>query len=60
MVDMENLKTVSSILEDRSGIDIREALVHNWKYLNNYESFIYNDEVEYLLEKYGLEEEPPF
>ncbi len=60
MVDMEKVETLTSLLEERSGLDIREAVARNIHYLNGYESFLYKNEIEYLLETLGVEEEPPF
>lgn len=60
MVDMEKVKVLSSLLEERSGLDVREAVARSFFYLNSYESTIYRNEIEYLLETLGVEEEPPF
>lgn len=60
MVDMEKVKVLTSILEERSGLDIREAVARSIHYLNGYESYLYRDEVKYLLETLDVEEEPPF
>ena len=60
MVDMEKVETLTSLLEERSGLDIREAVARNIHYLDGYESFLYKNEIEYLLESLGVEEEPPF
>ena len=60
MVDMEKVETLTSLLEERSGLDIREAVARNAFYLNVNESHLYNNEVEYLLETLGVEEELPF
>lgn len=60
MVDMEKIKALTSLLEERSGLDIREAVASNIHYLNGYESFLYKNEIEYLLETLGVEEELPF
>lgn len=60
MVDMEKVKALTSILEERSGLDIREAVARSIHYLNGYESYLYRDEVKYLLETLDVEEEPPF
>jgi hypothetical protein len=60
MVDMEKVKTLTSLLEERSGLNIREAVAHNINYLDGYESYLYKNEIEYLLEALGVEEEPPF
>ena len=60
MVDMEKVKALTSILEERSGLDIREAVARNIHYLDGYESYLYRDEVKYLLDTFDIEEEPPF
>ena len=60
MVDMEKVETLTSMLEERSGLDVREAVSRSIHYLNGYESYLYRDEVKYLLETLGVEEEPPF
>lgn len=60
MLDMEKVKTLTSLLEERSGLDVREAVARLFFYLNSYESTIYRNEIEYLLETLGVEEEPPF
>ncbi len=60
IVDTEKVKTLTSLLEERSGLDIREAVARNIHYLDGYESYLYRDEVKYLLETLGIEEEPPF
>ena len=54
MVDMEKVKALTSIL------DVREAVARNIHYLDGYESYLYRDEVKYLLETLDVEEEPPF
>ena len=60
MVDMEKVKALTSILEERSGLDVREAVARNIHYLDGYESYLYGKEIEYLLETLDVEEEPPF
>ena len=60
MVDMEKVKKLTSILEERSGLDISEAVARSFFYLNGYEDHIYRKEIEYLLETLGVEEEPTF
>ena len=60
MLNMEKVKTLTSLLEERSGLDVREAVARLFFYLNSYESTIYRNEIEYLLETLGVEEEPPF
>ena len=60
MVDMEKVKALTSLLEERSGLDVREAVARSIHYLDGYESYLYRDEVKYLLETLDVEEEPPF
>ena len=60
MVDMEKVKTLTSLLEERSGLNVREAVARSFFYLNSYESTIYRNEIEYLLETLNVDEEPPF
>ena len=60
MVDMEKVKVLTSLLEERSGLDVHEAVARNIHYLDGYESYLYRDEVKYLLETLDVEEEPPF
>ena len=60
MPDTEKVKALISILEERSGLDVREAVARNIHYLDGYESYLYRDEVKYLLETLDVEEEPPF
>ncbi|MBR1663579.1 MAG: hypothetical protein IJ696_04540 [Ruminococcus sp.] len=60
MPDMEKVEKLTSILEERSGLDIREAVARNIHYLDGYESYLYRDEVKYLLETLDVEVEPPF
>ena len=57
---MEKVETLTSILEERSGLDVYEAVVRNIHYIDGYESFLYKNEIEYLLETLDVEEEPPF
>ena len=60
MPDTEKVKSLTSILEERSGLDVREAVARNIHYLDGYESYLYRDEVKYLLETLDIEEELPF
>lgn len=60
MPDMEKVKALTSILEERSGLDVREAVARNIHYLDGYESYLYRDEVKYLFETLDVEKEPPF
>lgn len=60
MTNMEKVKMLTSLLEERSGLDVREAVARNIHYLDGYKNFLYKNETEYLLETLGVEEEPPF
>ena len=60
MVDMEKVETLTSILKERSGLNVREAVARSIHYLDGYESYLYKKEIEYLLEPLDVEEEPPF
>ena len=57
---MEKVKALTSILEERSGLDVREAVVRFYSYLSSEESKTYDKEVDYLLETLGVEVELPF
>ncbi len=60
MVDMEKVKALTSILEERSGLEVREALVRFYNYLTSEETRIYDKETDHLLETLGVEIELPF
>lgn len=60
MVDMEKVKALTSLLEERSGLDVREAVARNIHYLDGYESYLYEKEIGYLLETLDVKEEPTF
>lgn len=60
MIDMEKVKVLTSLLEERSGLDVREVVARSIHYLNGYESCLYKNEIEFLLETLGVEKEPPF
>lgn len=60
MPNMEKLKTLTSLLEERSGLDVREAVARSFFYLNSYELTTYRKEIDYLLETFDVEEEPTF
>ena len=49
MPDMEKLEKLTSILEERSGLDVRKAVVHFYNYLSIDESKIYDKEVDDLI-----------
>ena len=60
MPDMEKVKMLISLLEERSGLDVREAVARSFFYLNSYELTTYRKEIDHLLEILGVEEEPTF
>lgn len=60
MVDMEKVKMLSSLLEERSGLTVCDALVRFYDYLSNEEMQTYDHEVDYLVESLGVEVELPF
>ena len=60
MPDMEKVKTLISLLEERSVLDVREAVARSFFYLNSYELTTYRKEIDHLLETFGVEEEPTF
>lgn len=60
MFDMEKVKELTSILEERSGLEVREALVRFYEYLSTEETRIYDKETDHLLETLGVEVELPF
>lgn len=41
MPDMKKVEKLISILEERSGLDVREAVARNIHYLDGYESYLY-------------------
>lgn len=57
---MEKVKSLTSILEERSGLDVREALIRFYNYLASEETRIYDKETDHLLEKLCVEVELPF
>ena len=60
MPDMEKVEKLTSILEERSGLGVREALVHFYNYLSSEETRIFDKETDYLLDTLGVEIELPF
>ena len=60
MVDMEKVNTLTSLLEERSGFDVREALARHYEYMTNEEAENYDTELEYLLNDLDIEVELPF
>ena len=57
---MEKVKALTSLLEERSGLDVREALVRFYNYLSIEETRIFDKETDYLLDTLGVEIELPF
>ncbi len=41
MPDMKKVEKLTSILEERSGLNVREAVARNIHYLDGYESYLY-------------------
>ena len=60
MPDMEKVKTLTSILEERSGLDVREALVRFYDFLADNEAWDYDFELDFLLNKFNIEVDIPF
>ena len=60
MVDMEKVEKLTFILEERSGLGVREAVVRFYNYLSIEETRIYDKETDYLLDTLGVEIELPF
>lgn len=60
MVDIEKVKTLTSLLEERSGLDVHEAINRSFFYLNSYELTTYRKEIDHFLKTFGVEEEPTF
>ena len=60
MVDMKKVDVLSSLLRERSGLEVREEVVRFYRYLSSEESKTYDKEVDYLLETLGVEVELPF
>ena len=60
MPDMERVEKLTSILEERSSLDVREAVVRFYNYLSIEETRIYDKETDYLLDTLGVEIELPF
>ena len=60
MPDMKKVEKLTSILEERSGLDVREAVVRSFFYHNSFELTPHRKELDHLLETFGVEEEPTF
>ncbi len=60
MPDMKKVETLTSILEERSGLDVREALVRYYDFLTDDEALDYDFELDFLLNKFNIEVDIPF
>ena len=60
MIDMEKVKALTSLLEERSGLDVREALVRYYDFLTDDEAWDYDFELDFLLNKFNIEVDIPF
>ena len=60
MVDMEKVKALTSLLDERSGLDVREALVRYYDCLTDDEAPDYDFELGFLLKKLDIEVDIPF
>lgn len=60
MPDMEKVKALTSLLEERSGLDVREALVRYYDFLTDDEAWVYDFELDFLLNKFNIEVDIPF
>ena len=55
MPDMEKVEKLTSILEERSGLGVREALVRYYDFLTDDEAWDYDFELDFLLNKFNIE-----
>ena len=60
MPDMEKVEKLTSIFEERSGLDVREALVRYYDFLTYDEAWDYDFELDFLLNKFNIEVDIPF
>ena len=60
MVDMEKVEKLTSLLEERSGLGVREALVRYYDFLTDDEAWDYDTELGFLLNKFNIEVDIPF
>jgi hypothetical protein len=60
MPDMEKVKVLTSLLEERGGLDVREALVRFYDFLTDDEALDYDFELDFLLNKFNIEVDIPF
>jgi hypothetical protein len=57
---MEKVEKRTSILEERSGLGVREALVRYYDFLTDDEAWDYDFELDFLLDKFNIEVDIPF
>ena len=60
MPDMEKVEKLTSLLEERSGLDVREALIRYYDFLTDDEAWDYDTELGFLLNKFNIEVDIPF
>ena len=60
MPDMEKVEKLTSILEERSGLEVREALIRYYDFLTDDEAWDYDAELGFLLNKFNIEVDIPF
>ena len=60
MVYMEKVKTLTSLLEERSGLDVHEALIRYYDFLTDDEAWDYDTELGFLLNKFNIVVDIPF
>ncbi|MBR1382441.1 MAG: hypothetical protein IJ555_01320 [Ruminococcus sp.] len=60
MVDMEKVEKLTSLLEERSGLDVRETLIRYYDFLTDDEAWDYDTELGFLLNKFNIEVDIPF
>ena len=60
MPDMEKVEKLTSILEERSGLGVREALVRYYDFLTDNEAMDCDFELGFLLNKFNIEVDIPF
>lgn len=60
MTDMEKVNVLISLLEERSGLEVREALVRHYDFMTNEEAVDYDPELGFLLKKFDVEVDIPF
>ena len=60
MVDMEKVEKLTSLLEERSELEVREALIRYYDFLTDDEAWDYDTELGFLLNKFDIEVDIPF